>query len=44
MTQFSIDPSLNYPIFGPEIQCPHCRQTILALTLTDTYLCPRHGA
>ncbi|MEM9927874.1 MAG: TIGR02652 family protein, partial [Cyanobacteria bacterium P01_D01_bin.50] len=31
-------------IFGPEIQCPHCRQTIPALTLTDTYLCPRHGA
>lgn len=36
--------SLHYPIFGPEIQCPHCRQTIPALTLTDTYLCPRHGA
>ncbi|NET09279.1 MAG: TIGR02652 family protein [Merismopedia sp. SIO2A8] len=36
--------ALQYPIFGPEIQCPHCRQTILALTLTDTYLCPRHGA
>ncbi|MEB3231718.1 MAG: TIGR02652 family protein [Leptolyngbyaceae bacterium] len=36
--------SLQYPIFGPEIQCPHCRQTIVALTLTDTYLCPRHGA
>jgi len=34
---------LHYPIFGPEIPCPHCRQTILALTLTDTYLCPRHG-
>ncbi|MEM9772111.1 MAG: TIGR02652 family protein, partial [Cyanobacteria bacterium P01_D01_bin.73] len=30
--------------FGPEIQCPHCRQTISALTLTDTYLCQRHGA
>ena len=44
MTQFSIDPLLNYPIFGPEIQCPHCGQTILALILTDTYLCPRHGA
>ncbi|MCL2932788.1 MAG: TIGR02652 family protein [Trichodesmium sp. MAG_R03] len=44
MTQFSIDPPLNYPIFGPEIQCPHCCQTIPALTLTDTYLCPRHGA
>ena len=36
--------SLHYPIFGPEIQCPHCRQAILALTLTDTYLCQRHGA
>jgi uncharacterized protein (TIGR02652 family) len=36
--------SFQYPIFGPEIQCPHCRQTIEALTLTDTYLCPRHGA
>ena len=34
----------QYPIFGPEIQCPHCRQTIPALTLTDSYLCPRHGA
>lgn len=36
--------SLQYPVFGPEIQCPHCRQTIPALILTDTYLCPRHGA
>lgn len=36
--------SFQYPIFGPEIQCPHCRQMIDALTLTDTYLCPRHGA
>ncbi|WP_295614700.1 TIGR02652 family protein [Chamaesiphon sp. GL140_3_metabinner_50] len=36
--------ALQYPIFGPEIQCPHCRQTISALTLTDTYLCSRHGA
>jgi uncharacterized protein (TIGR02652 family) len=36
--------AFQYPIFGPEIQCPHCRQTISALTLTDTYLCPRHGA
>ncbi|NJL83098.1 MAG: TIGR02652 family protein [Chloroflexaceae bacterium] len=35
---------LQYPIFGPEIPCPHCRQQIPALTLTDTYLCPRHGA
>jgi uncharacterized protein (TIGR02652 family) len=34
----------SYPIFGPEIQCPHCRQPIAALTLTDTYLCHRHGA
>jgi uncharacterized protein (TIGR02652 family) len=41
---YSIDPGYQYPIFGPEIQCPHCRQTIPALTLTDTYLCPRHGA
>ena len=39
-----INPSFQYPIFGPEIQCPHCRQTIQALTLTDTYLCQRHGA
>ncbi len=35
---------LQYPIFGPDIPCPHCRQIIPALTLTDTYLCPRHGA
>ena len=35
---------LQYPIFGSEIQCPHCRQPIPALTLTDTYLCNRHGA
>ncbi|MBN3879793.1 MULTISPECIES: TIGR02652 family protein [unclassified Nostoc] len=39
-----MNPGLQYPMFGPEIQCPHCRQTIPALTLTDTYLCPRHGA
>ena len=39
-----VNPGLQYPIFGPEIHCPHCRQVILALTLTDTYLCPRHGA
>lgn len=39
-----MDPALHYPIFGAEIKCPHCRQTIPALTLTDTYLCPRHGA
>ncbi|MGB3513695.1 MAG: TIGR02652 family protein [Microcoleaceae cyanobacterium] len=44
MTQFFSNPTLQYPIFGPEIQCPHCRKTIPALTLTDTYLCPRHGA
>jgi len=36
--------TLQYPIFGAEIACPHCRQAIPALTLTDTYLCPRHGA
>jgi uncharacterized protein (TIGR02652 family) len=36
--------TLQYPIFGSEIQCPHCRQPIPALTLTDTYLCTRHGA
>lgn len=39
-----MDPALQYPIFGAEIKCPHCRQTIPALTLTDTYLCSRHGA
>jgi uncharacterized protein (TIGR02652 family) len=39
-----IQPSLNYPIFGAEINCPHCRQIVPALTLTDTYLCNRHGA
>lgn len=38
-----IEVALQYPMFGPEIQCPHCRQTIPALTLTDAYLCPRHG-
>jgi uncharacterized protein (TIGR02652 family) len=36
--------NLDYPIFGSEITCPHCRQTIEALTLTDSYLCSRHGA
>jgi uncharacterized protein (TIGR02652 family) len=36
--------AFQHPIFGPEIQCPHCRQIIPALTLTDTYLCDRHGA
>lgn len=39
-----LNPSLQYPPFGPDIQCPHCRQLIPALTLTDSYLCPRHGA
>lgn len=39
-----VNSALHYPIYGPEIQCPHCRQTIPALTLTDTYLCSRHGA
>jgi uncharacterized protein (TIGR02652 family) len=34
----------QYPIFGPEIKCPHCDATIGALTLTDSYLCSRHGA
>ena len=37
-------PAIDYPAFGPEIQCPHCHRTIPALFLTDTYLCPRHGA
>lgn len=40
----TLNPGLQYPIFGAEIECPHCRQAIPALTLTDTYLCPRHGA
>jgi uncharacterized protein (TIGR02652 family) len=39
-----LNPALQYPIFGPEIECPHCHQKIAALTLTDTYLCQRHGA
>lgn len=39
-----INSNFQYPIFGPEIKCPHCRQVIQALTLTDTYLCDRHGA
>lgn len=38
------NPSFQYPVFGPEIKCPHCRQLIPALTLTDSYLCTRHGA
>ncbi len=40
----SVTPPMQYPIFGPEIRCPHCRQIIPALILTDTYLCSRHGA
>ncbi|NEP16778.1 MAG: TIGR02652 family protein [Leptolyngbya sp. SIO4C1] len=39
-----INSASQYPIYGPEICCPHCRQVIPALTLTDSYLCPRHGA
>ena len=39
-----LESSLHYPIFGKEILCPHCRQPIQALTLTDSYLCDRHGA
>ncbi|MFN5854899.1 MAG: TIGR02652 family protein [Pseudanabaenaceae cyanobacterium] len=38
-----ISVSSEYPLFGKEINCPHCRQTIAALILTDSYLCPRHG-
>lgn len=34
----------QYPIYGPELQCPHCQQPIPALLLTDSYLCSRHGA
>ena len=44
MQHSTFDLVSQYPIFGPEIHCPHCRQKIPALTLTDTYLCPRHGA
>jgi uncharacterized protein (TIGR02652 family) len=39
-----MDLASQYPIFGPEIQCPHCYGNIPALTLTDSYLCSRHGA
>jgi len=39
-----IDLMSQYPIFGAEIECPHCRQRIPALMLTDSYLCSRHGA
>ncbi|MEQ8959854.1 MAG: DUF2396 family protein, partial [Coleofasciculus sp. C2-GNP5-27] len=34
----------DYPIFGTEIRCPQCHQTIPALLLTDSYICPEHGA
>jgi uncharacterized protein (TIGR02652 family) len=36
--------AFGHPFYGATILCPHCRQTISALTLTDTYLCHRHGA
>jgi uncharacterized protein (TIGR02652 family) len=36
--------AFSYPIFGSTIACPHCRETLPALTLTDIYLCQRHGA
>ncbi|MEM6255242.1 MAG: TIGR02652 family protein [Cyanobacteria bacterium P01_D01_bin.156] len=39
-----INSASQYPFYGPEIKCPHCRQIIPALTLTDSYLCTRHGA
>lgn len=39
-----MDLASQHPIFGPEIQCPHCYAPIPALTLTDSYLCTRHGA
>lgn len=39
-----VDLVLQYPIFGPEILCPHCFHSIPALTLTDAYLCNYHGA
>lgn len=34
---------MENPIFGSEIQCPHCCQTIPAQTLRNTYSCPSHG-
>jgi len=34
----------DYPIFGAEIHCPQCHRMIPALFLTDTYICPKHGA
>ncbi|MEM9567237.1 MAG: TIGR02652 family protein [Cyanobacteria bacterium P01_E01_bin.34] len=39
-----MDVSFSPPIFGSDISCPHCGKTIPALTLTDSYLCERHGA
>lgn len=39
-----MDVSFSPPIFGSDISCPHCNKTIPALTLTDAYLCERHGA
>lgn len=39
-----MDVSFSPPIFGSDISCPHCSKTIPALTLTDSYLCERHGA
>ena len=39
-----MDVSFSPPIFGSDISCPHCHKTIPALTLTDSYLCERHGA
>ncbi len=41
---YIMNQSLQYPLFGAEIKCPHCRQTIAAITLTDSYICSRHGA
>jgi uncharacterized protein (TIGR02652 family) len=31
------------PALGESIYCPCCHRSIPALTLTDAYLCPRHG-
>ena len=38
-----MDVSFSPPIFGCDIPCPHCSKIIPALTLTDSYLCERHG-
>ena len=38
-----MDVSFSPPIFGYDIPCPHCSKVIPALTLTDSYLCERHG-